>query len=739
MKRSPLSRGLSQRRLRWGLALFVIALSLPVSLMLIQAWQQLQWETLHRYREQARELSIRIDQQLRSWLVNEEQRAFTDYQFLNVSGTAALNLVQRSPLSNWPVTSEWPGALGFFQVDGDGRFSTPLLPQSDSALATISFPAIELQQRRQRQDTLRDILSRPPVTAPAPEISAEPAFSDRDQVGVMAEEIAAPAESPAPSTLPASDDHALVATNNHADNYVDTRQFAEEPSLAATKEPSAPERQRGKQQERRAEPTMADLAGAASPAAPQRGNADDAIETEAAVIATAARPPQRQQSTDSEADESLLDYSLRSRQDQPRLEKSQSIETTADALLNVKRSATTDKLEAADASDDIRIHSFDSVVDPFRFRYLQSGHFMLYRPVWRDGQRYFQGLLIDSDTLIERAVAEPFRRTNLARTGNLRLTYREQPLTTISGIASRGYSSTTTLTGETLFNTPLSAPLSDLQLQFLVGDLPPGPGARLLGWVGLLFLVVLFAGCWLMYRAGLRQIALHRQQQDFVAAVSHELRTPLTSIRMYGEMLTAGWVSADKAREYHQYIHDESERLSRLIDNVLQLARMSRQELQLQLKPVSIATIIDLLRSKIEPSVIQAGFEFELNSPEELADRQINIDLDALTQIIINLVDNAIKFSAHAERQRVEIYIETQGADHIALKVRDHGPGIARDQMKKIFQLFYRSENELTRETVGTGIGLALVQQLAVAMHCQVSVSNHRTGALFSLTVPRTV
>ena len=79
-----------------------------------------------------------------------------------------------------------------------------------------------------------------------------------------------------------------------------------------------------------------------------------------------------------------------------------------------------------------------------------------------------------------------------------------------------------------------------------------------------------------MYRLGVGQIRLHRQQQDFVSAVSHELKTPLTSIRMYGEMLRAGWVDEDKKRSYSDFIFHESERLSRLIANVLQLARMTR-------------------------------------------------------------------------------------------------------------------------------------------------------------------
>ena len=112
---------------------------------------------------------------------------------------------------------------------------------------------------------------------------------------------------------------------------------------------------------------------------------------------------------------------------------------------------------------------------------------------------------------------------------------------------------------------------------------------------------------------------------------------------------------------------------------------------------------------------------------------RVRVDADAFFQIVINLVDNAIKFSAKAERRRIEVGCAL-GRGGVVFSVRDHGPGVARDQMKKIFRLFYRSENELTRETVGTGIGLSLVKQLALAMGAEVDVVNREPGAEFGVT-----
>ncbi len=120
--------------------------------------------------------------------------------------------------------------------------------------------------------------------------------------------------------------------------------------------------------------------------------------------------------------------------------------------------------------------------------------------------------------------------------------------------------------------------------------------------------------------------------------------------------------------------------------------------------------------SKISSQVERAGFELRFIQDESVNDATISIDEDCFAQIIINLVDNAIKFSKDAAEKAVEVRCKRVANGQIEFSVRDFGPGVPRDQMKKIFELFYRSESELTRETVGTGIGLAIVYQLTTAM-----------------------
>jgi signal transduction histidine kinase len=387
------------------------------------------------------------------------------------------------------------------------------------------------------------------------------------------------------------------------------------------------------------------------------------------------------------------------------------------------------------APSSLRISTFESEIDPLEFSLLDSGHFVLYRKVWRDGERYIQGFVVDQAAFLQNTIGSQFAGTALSSMANLNVAYEGLMINGFSGRNVDRYSSSATeFDGELLYRSRLTAPLDSLELIFRINHLPAGAGAGVLGWVTLVLLLVFLGGFAAMYRVGLSQINLARQQQDFVASVSHELKTPLTSIRMYGEMLKEGWADEEKRQRYYEFIHDESERLSRLISNVLQLARISRNEPQFDMQPVAVAELMSNTESKISSQVERAGFELRFVQDESVNDAKISIDEDCFTQIIINLVDNAIKFSRDATEKVVEVRSKRVANDQVVFSVRDFGPGVPRDQMKKIFELFYRSESELTRETVGTGIGLAIVYQLTTAMGGSVDLVNVDPGAEFRVT-----
>ncbi len=384
--------------------------------------------------------------------------------------------------------------------------------------------------------------------------------------------------------------------------------------------------------------------------------------------------------------------------------------------------------------DELSVNIFESEIDAYEFSRLDSGHFVLYRKVWRDGQRYIQGILIEAVPFITGVISSSFNETLVSNASNLAIAYNGDVLAVLQARDSGPYlTSSDTLQGTLLLHERLSQALGQIELIFSVNNLPAGPGGVIVTWLSVIIMLVLGIGFLLIYRLGLKQINLARQQQDFVSAVSHELKTPLTSIRMYGEMLKEGWASEEKRKTYYEYIYDESERLTRLINNVLQLARMTRNDIKLDLKIVSVSQLLDIIESKVSSLLERSGFVLNIHCDDATGKIKTKLDIDYFSQIIINLVDNAVKFSINAELKQIDIGCDITRHQEVHFYVRDYGPGVAKDQSRKIFRLFYRTESELTRETVGTGIGLALVKQLMQAMNGRVDVVNRDPGAEFSL------
>lgn len=260
--------------------------------------------------------------------------------------------------------------------------------------------------------------------------------------------------------------------------------------------------------------------------------------------------------------------------------------------------------------------------------------------------------------------------------------------------------------------------------------------SRLRYWYYSIIAVVLIAvmlGLASLWRSAGAQARLAQKKDDFISAVSHELRTPLTSIRMYAEMLEKSWVkSPEKTAEYYGNMRQESERLSRLIENVLDFSRIQRGRKQYAFNTGDMNKCVADVVEMMKPYAAQKGFSIETElGPLD----QSPFDSDAVTQIAVNLLDNAIKYARYAEDKT--IIVRTSSDDGFTLiEVEDHGPGVPNRQRKKIFEQFYRTEAEATRETNGTGLGLTLVKKFAEAHNGFVEIANAKpTGAIFRVAL----
>ena len=230
-----------------------------------------------------------------------------------------------------------------------------------------------------------------------------------------------------------------------------------------------------------------------------------------------------------------------------------------------------------------------------------------------------------------------------------------------------------------------------------------------MGLVGLSSLVVIF-GLFVIMIAAARERKLAMLKSEFVANVSHELKTPLALVRMFSEMLLTGRAPSEKRHQYLEIIVKESERLSALIDNILDFARVERGKSSYDFKSVelndAVASSVDVFRGRAE----RQGVELVLELTEE--DSTAMIDERAIEIALINLVDNALKYAPEGKRITVSVRRESH---RFCLSVTDEGPGIADAERKRIFERFVRGKQKAGEAIRGSGIGLSLVAQIAEA------------------------
>jgi len=281
---------------------------------------------------------------------------------------------------------------------------------------------------------------------------------------------------------------------------------------------------------------------------------------------------------------------------------------------------------------------------------------------------------------------------------------------------------------------PLSIPLTSWRLQYFV------EGERLIGISsrttyfslisGLVAVAICLAGLAVyFYRESSRELREAATRVNFVNQVSHELRTPLTNICLYADLLEHDLESVEpnearRPQERLKVITAESQRLSRLIGNVLTFARQQRDRGKLKRKAGRVDDVARAVIRQFEPTMAQKGIEIRFDGN---ASDPVQFDIDALEQILVNLLSNVEKYAASGKLMEVST---GQTGDRTTIEIADHGPGIAGEQREKVFQPFYRMSDRLEGAT-GAGIGLSIARNLARLHGGEVDLLDTDTGATF--------
>lgn len=245
--------------------------------------------------------------------------------------------------------------------------------------------------------------------------------------------------------------------------------------------------------------------------------------------------------------------------------------------------------------------------------------------------------------------------------------------------------------------------------------------------------MVMIGGVWLTYRNVSREMTLSRLKSDFVANVSHELRTPLALIRLYAETLELGRLTAkEKYHEYFRIIREESERLTALINNILDFSRIEAGRKEYEFQETNLAELVHSTLDSYRFQIQQNGFAFEERISGDIP--PVIVDREAIARSLLNLVNNALKYSKEQKYIGVSLY---RSSSSVNLEVRDRGIGISANEQEKIFEKFYRCGDPLVHNVKGSGLGLSLVRHIARAHGGDVLVeSAPEKGSKFTIALP---
>jgi signal transduction histidine kinase len=383
------------------------------------------------------------------------------------------------------------------------------------------------------------------------------------------------------------------------------------------------------------------------------------------------------------------------------------------------------------AGDKAEPNRFQVEVAPLQSVLIEKDLFFIFRRIAINNQIYRQGLVIRARPLLQHLANAHFASQPMAQFSRLSLK-----------IASNGVSNEIAFAG-----TPVQAATFTVQRIFpapfdfcsaaIQTDSIPGSSARQTLNVALIVLgFFLFLGLLSIYHSARTIVEVSERRSQFVSSVTHELKTPLTNIRLYIEMLEQGMAAnPEREQDYFQILGSESARLSRLINNVLELSKLEKKRRHFNMQSGNLTDVLSEVERVMAPKLMQEGFTLIIDNRDMPT---FSYDSEVMIQILINLIENSVKFGRTATTRKITICIATRNGQ-VRIAVSDTGPGIPRKALKKVFGDFYRVDNDLTRTTAGTGIGLALVKKFIETMGGRVqAINNDGPGCTIILNLPIT-
>jgi signal transduction histidine kinase len=698
------------KRLKLFIIIFFISLSIPLGYFILRTHQSLDQEEVAELRYFADTLFYEMEKEMAEFIRKEEGRAIDDY----TDGSKVSSELSNIPTENY--------ILGYFQNNPDGSFQTPIrlkdpLKAGDIEQARVNEIIDELEADNRQFNTKRTETSRQDIAA------AEIAVAEPDTViSVKKPEKIIP-EKETPSAF--------------AGKYLDLSRSKKQKAYLGQEEKRVEEiTARQAQNLAKMGKKMPEMNYAASPAPALEafdetsGTAFSEADTETAPV-EAMEKLEAQQTVVAESRKGEIQEGEIQAADAKEDSKRWRVFADTDSVEGVSKDTTADMMSLDEYDKNFDSATFQIEIDPMQSVFVSENKVVLFRRIVIDNHVYRQGMVILVKEFTNHLLNAYFKNQPMAKFTRLNFSIFDQGKEKI--IMEAG--ATAQFPKFTLSRT-FPRPFSFLTARLDCERIPRSEGRKTLNIMLTVMAVVVLLGFFAIYQSARSIIGMSERRSQFVSSVTHELKTPLTNIRMYIEMLEQGIApNPEREQEYFKILGSESTRLSRLINNVLEFSKLEKKNRQLDLSGGTFEDVIEEVSGIMHEKLRLEGFTLNTEKvPENV--RPFIYDREVMVQVLINLIENSIKFGKNEPVKQITLSL-AEDNNQMTISLSDTGPGIPKKALKKVFDDFYRVDNELTRTTGGTGIGLALVGKFVKAMGGRVAAKNNDgPGCTISIFLP---